>query len=53
MGLDIRGLRFARDVRRQLVDIAGPDGSALSDRAAASQPSSNGVIYELDPWISA
>lgn len=29
MGLDLRGLKFARDVRKQLVEIAGPDGKAL------------------------
>ena len=28
-GLDIRGLRFARDVRRQLEGITGPQGSHL------------------------
>ena len=29
MGLDMRGLRFARDVQKQLVEIAGSDGRAL------------------------
>lgn len=28
-GLDVRGLRFARDVRRQLDSITGPNGSHL------------------------
>ena len=28
-GLDVRGLRFAKDVRRQLEGIAGPNGSHL------------------------
>ena len=28
-GLDVRGLRFARDVRRQLEGITGPNGSHL------------------------
>ena len=28
-GLDVRGLRFARDVRRQLDGITGPNGSHL------------------------
>ena len=28
-GLDVRGLRFAKDVRRQLEGIAGPHGSHL------------------------
>ena len=29
VGLDVRGLRFARDVRRQLESITGPNGSHL------------------------
>ena len=29
MGLDVRGMRFARDVRRQLEGVAGPGGSGL------------------------
>ncbi|KAG2499040.1 hypothetical protein HYH03_003225 [Edaphochlamys debaryana] len=28
-GLDLRGLNFARDIRRQLEGVAGPDGSGL------------------------
>lgn len=29
LGLDLRGMRFAKDVRRQLETIAGPDGASL------------------------
>ena len=32
LGLDARGMRFARDVRRQLESIAGPDGAGLLRR---------------------
>jgi len=34
MGVDIRGLRFARDVRKQLTDIVGHEGRALLSKDA-------------------
>ena len=37
LGLDLRGMRFAKDVRRQLETIAGPDGASLL-RAAERVP---------------
>ena len=59
-GLDVRGLRFARDVRRQLDNITGPDGSHLlgiptsphSTRQPPSPPPSphgHGASYS-PPW---
>lgn len=38
LGLDLRGMRFAKDVRRQLETIAGPDGASLL-KAAERVPS--------------
>lgn len=38
MRLDIRGLRFAREVRRQLSDIVGPNGKALLSEPAKAHP---------------
>lgn len=37
-GLDVRGLRFARDVRRQLEGITGPNGSNLLGIPTAPAP---------------
>ena len=34
LGLDLRGMRFAKDVRRQLEAIAGPSGATLTHSAA-------------------
>ena len=36
LGLDGRGMRFARDVRRQLEGVAGADGSGLHERSGGS-----------------
>ena len=38
LGLDLRGMRFAREVRRQLESIAGSDGASLL-KAAERVPS--------------
>lgn len=38
-GLDVRGLRFAQDVRRQLDGITGPNGSHLLGMFPTSPPS--------------
>lgn len=37
LGLDSRGMRFARDVRRQLAQLVGEDGAGL-ERGAAGRP---------------
>ena len=37
-GLDVRGLRFARDVHRQLDGITGPSGSHLLGNSTSPQP---------------
>jgi len=42
LGLDTRGMRFARDVRRQLESIAGPDGAGLLRRDGCSTDGPDG-----------
>ena len=47
-GLDVRGLRFARDVRRQLEGITGPNGSHLLGQCQALPALMS--CYTCDIW---
>ena len=50
-GLDVRGLRFARDVRRQLDGITGPSGSHLLGTPTSPQSTGqNPLSPPLPPW---
>ncbi|GLC37757.1 hypothetical protein PLESTB_001473700 [Pleodorina starrii] len=45
-GLDLRGLNFARDIRRQLEAVAGPDGSGLDKLGGGGGGGGGGVRGE-------
>ena len=49
LGLDVRGLRFARDVRRQLEGITGFDGSALTAGGGSEEGAEESVGLQRAP----
>lgn len=56
LGLDGRGMRFARDVRRQLEGVSGADGSGLQERRGDSSATRPGVgehlaLQACGPWM--